>query len=117
MPNTVQAHEGQKLTAPPAGHKPGRARRAYSSAVLELKVPVAGGYSRNPVCSRELPFAIVVPWRRCSAHLHWAWPAVGAIELALELSSEVPGTAKDWPSDITIAINGREIDTWTAPVD
>ena len=35
----------------------------------------------------------------------------------MELSSEVPGTSKDWPSDITIAINGREIDTWTAPAD
>lgn len=42
---------------------------------------------------------------------------VGALELAVELSSEVPGTSKDWPSDITIAINGHEIDTWTAPAD
>ncbi len=43
--------------------------------------------------------------------------AVGALELSLELSSEVPGTSKNWPSDITIAINGREIDTWTSPAD
>ena len=42
---------------------------------------------------------------------------IGAVELAMELSSEVPGTSKDWPSDITIAINGHEIDTWTAPAD
>lgn len=42
---------------------------------------------------------------------------VGGLELAMELSSEVPGTSKDWPSDITIAINGHEIDTWTAPAD
>lgn len=42
---------------------------------------------------------------------------MGALELSLELSSEVPGTSKNWPSDITIAINGREIDTWTAPAD
>lgn len=42
---------------------------------------------------------------------------VGELELALELSSEVPGTSKNWPSDITIAINGHEIDTWTAPAD
>jgi predicted transcriptional regulator len=42
---------------------------------------------------------------------------VAALELALELSSEVPGTSKNWPSDITIAINGNEIDTWTAPAD
>jgi predicted transcriptional regulator len=40
-----------------------------------------------------------------------------ALELSLELSSEVPGTAKDWPSDITVAINGHEIDTWTSPGD
>ncbi len=42
---------------------------------------------------------------------------IAAVELALELSSEVPGTSKNWPSDITIAINGNEIDTWTAPAD
>lgn len=42
---------------------------------------------------------------------------VGGLELSMELSSEVPGTSKDWPSDITIAINGHEIDTWTAPAD
>ncbi|HEY6631332.1 MAG TPA: helix-turn-helix domain-containing protein [Rhizobiaceae bacterium] len=42
---------------------------------------------------------------------------VAALELALELSSEVPGTSKNWPSDITVAVNGREIDTWTAPAD
>ena len=42
---------------------------------------------------------------------------VDGLELAMELSSEVPGTSKNWPSDITIAINGHEIDTWTAPAD
>lgn len=42
---------------------------------------------------------------------------VAALELELELSSEVPGTSKNWPSDITIAINGSEIDTWTSPAD
>jgi predicted transcriptional regulator len=42
---------------------------------------------------------------------------VAAVELELELSSEVPGTSKNWPSDITIAINGHEVDTWTAPAD
>lgn len=42
---------------------------------------------------------------------------IDALELEIELSSEVPGTSKDWPSDITIAINGHEIDTWTSPGD
>ena len=32
-------------------------------------------------------------------------------------SSEVPGTASDWPSDITVAVNGRELGVWTSPGD
>jgi predicted transcriptional regulator len=43
--------------------------------------------------------------------------AIAGLELSLELSSEVPGTSRDWPSDITIAVNGRDIDTWTSPGD
>ena len=43
--------------------------------------------------------------------------AVTALEFSLELSSEVPGTAADWPSDITIAVNGRELGVWTSPGD
>jgi len=46
-----------------------------------------------------------------------AGTAVEALELEMEVSSEVPGTSKDWPSDITVAINGYEIGTWTAPGD
>ena len=42
---------------------------------------------------------------------------VAALEFSLELSSEVPGTASDWPSDITIAVNGRELGVWTSPGD
>ena len=42
---------------------------------------------------------------------------IAALELTVELSSEVPGTSKDWPSDITVAINGHEIGTWTSPGD
>ncbi len=42
---------------------------------------------------------------------------VNALEVSLELSSEVPGTSADWPSDITVAINGREVGVWTSPGD
>ena len=35
----------------------------------------------------------------------------------MELSSEVPGTAADWPSDITVSVNGIDIGTWTSPGD
>jgi predicted transcriptional regulator len=40
-----------------------------------------------------------------------------SMEFSLELSSEVPGTSADWPSDITLAVNGKDIGTWTSPGD
>lgn len=43
--------------------------------------------------------------------------ALEQVELSLELSSEVPGTNLDWPSDITMWVNGVEIGTWTSPGD
>jgi predicted transcriptional regulator len=42
---------------------------------------------------------------------------VREIEFVLELSSEVPGTNADWPSDITLSVNGTDIGTWTSPGD
>ena len=39
------------------------------------------------------------------------------LELSMELSSEAPGTNKDWPSDITIWINDVDIGAWTSPGD
>ncbi len=43
--------------------------------------------------------------------------ALEQLELSLELSSEAPGTNLDWPSDITVWINGVAIGTWTSPGD
>jgi predicted transcriptional regulator len=42
---------------------------------------------------------------------------LASIEFAMELSSEVPGTAADWPSDITISVNRIDAGTWTSPGD
>lgn len=42
---------------------------------------------------------------------------IEAIEFSMELSSEVPGTAANWPSDITVAVNGKDVGTWTSPGD
>jgi len=39
------------------------------------------------------------------------------LEVSMELSSEVVGTSKNWPSDITVWINGVEIGSWTSPGD
>lgn len=42
---------------------------------------------------------------------------LASIEFAMELSSEVPGTAADWPSDITVSVNRIDVGTWTSPGD
>lgn len=39
------------------------------------------------------------------------------LEISMEISSEVPGTNKEWPSDITVWINSVEIGTYTVPGD
>lgn len=39
------------------------------------------------------------------------------LEFSLELSSEVPGTHADWPSDITLEVNGVRVANWTSPGD
>ena len=42
---------------------------------------------------------------------------VDTIEFSMELSSEVPGTNSDWPSDITLWVNNVPVGTWTSPGD
>jgi predicted transcriptional regulator len=42
---------------------------------------------------------------------------ISALEFSLELSSEVPGTSSDWPSDITVSVNGKELGAWESPGD
>jgi predicted transcriptional regulator len=39
------------------------------------------------------------------------------VEFSMELSSEVPGTNTDWPSDISVWINDVLIGAWTSPGD
>ncbi|WP_407541989.1 ArsR family transcriptional regulator (plasmid) [Deinococcus radiomollis] len=39
------------------------------------------------------------------------------LEVSLELCSEAPECDPDWPSDITVWINGTEVGTWTSPSD
>jgi len=42
---------------------------------------------------------------------------VAELEFLLELSSEVPGTNTDWPSDISLWVNNVRVGTWTSPGD
>ncbi len=40
-----------------------------------------------------------------------------SLSLSMEICSEAAGYAEDWPSDITVWINGLEIGSWTSPGD
>ncbi len=42
---------------------------------------------------------------------------VDSLNLSLEVCSEAPLHDDDWPSDITVWINGIELGTWTSPAD
>jgi predicted transcriptional regulator len=42
---------------------------------------------------------------------------VQELEFSMELSSEVPGTNVNWPSDISIWVNAVKVGTWTSPGD
>ena len=42
---------------------------------------------------------------------------LASMEFAMELSSEAPGTAANWPSDISVSVNKIDIGTWTSPGD
>lgn len=39
------------------------------------------------------------------------------IQISMELGSEAPGNAEDWPSDIHFHINGHSLGYWTSPAD
>ncbi|WP_328279975.1 ArsR/SmtB family transcription factor [Paenibacillus chibensis] len=42
---------------------------------------------------------------------------IQSIQFSMEICSEAPNYDPDWPSDITLWINGVEIGTWTSPGD
>lgn len=42
---------------------------------------------------------------------------IESVDVVMEVSSEVPGTLANWPSDIVLSINGVEIGVWTSPGD
>lgn len=42
---------------------------------------------------------------------------IAALSFTMEICSEFPGANPDWPSDITLWINGHDAGTWTSPGD
>jgi predicted transcriptional regulator len=118
--------------------------QALSSDVIEVSMPL-GLYTNNNVtgpcgiCSVEgvlglldVPETFMDP-ERMKASLLWFTSGfveyqfpnnaklrgdrIEQLEIVMEVSSEVPGTLANWPSDIVLSINGREIGVWTSPGD
>jgi len=113
--------------------------------VIEVEMPVGLFTSHNVLapcglCSREsvigyldVPGTFYSPDRIKAAlvwfengYLEYKFPnnsmylekrRVKRLELSLEMSSEVPGTNTNWPSDISVWINEVEIGVWTSPGD
>jgi predicted transcriptional regulator len=111
--------------------------------VIETQMPIGlySDFNVNPscgMCSRDkiigfldVPKTFYNP-DRASAELLWfargfieyKFPnnlppnrKVKSLEFSCELCSEAPGFNENWPSDITVWVNGREIGTWTSPGD
>ncbi|TDX83760.1 putative transcriptional regulator [Neorhizobium sp. R1-B] len=118
--------------------------QSLSSDVIEVSMPL-GLYTNNNVtgpcgiCSVEgvlglldVPETFMDP-ERMKASLLWFTSGfveyqfpnnaklrgdrIERLEIVMEVSSEVPGTLANWPSDIVLSINGREIGVWTSPGD
>lgn len=50
-------------------------------------------------------------------HPNKALATIESLSLSMELCSEAPGIHQDWPSDISVWINGVDIGHWTSPAD
>ncbi|PLS01921.1 ArsR/SmtB family transcription factor [Neobacillus cucumis] len=111
--------------------------------IYELEMPI-GQYTDfhvSPTCGMASQDGIIIPEDepvhfyhpvRSNAHLIWTrkgyfeykFPLVippGAkvqsVEISTEVCSEAPNYDHNWPSDITVWLNGVEIGTWTSPGD
>lgn len=118
-------------------------KKEFSQDIIEVAMPIGlyTDFEVNPpcgLCSREeiigfldVPDSFLNP-KRAVASLIWfergfmeyKFPnnlkgnaTLERLEISMELSSEVPGTNTDWPSDITVWVNGVELGTWTSPGD
>lgn len=63
-------------------------------------------------------------WLSEDGYLEYKFPStpstnrpLRSLSVSAELCSEVLGFKEDWPSDITLSINGWDIGTWTSPGD
>ncbi|HUS14006.1 MAG TPA: helix-turn-helix domain-containing protein [Chloroflexia bacterium] len=116
---------------------------AQPSNVVEVAMPIGayGAFEVTPTCGLasetsiigylDDPISFYEPGRvRAgllwfhSGYLEYTFPnrlppgaRPSSVQVSMEICSEAPLHNDDWPSDITVWINGHEIGTWTAPGD
>jgi len=121
----------------------GRGTETEDSRLIETEMPIGlfTDFSVSPPCGLLSAESIIgfydqassfMDPRRASAALIWfakgylvyrfprnyaSWEKVAAISVTMELCSEFPGYRNDWPSDISLSINGVTLGTWTSPGD
>ena len=119
----------------------GRRRREDGIAEIEVPIGMFTQVEAVPTCglaTREKmiglidsPLSFFMP-ERANAEILWTsggfveymfantlplQAGIRSVELVMEVSSEAPGYENDYPSDLTVWINGVELGTWTSPGD
>ncbi len=89
---------------------------ASETALIGLLDTPASFYELEHVSAQLLWFGSGYVTYRFPNHLPSGATAV-RLDLSAEICSEAPLHHLDWPSDITMCINGVEIGTWTSPAD
>lgn len=89
---------------------------ANESGIIEIDDNPRCFYSPQRVSAQIIWFA--------KGYLEYRFPnhileesKVKSLELSFEACSEATYYRNDWPSDITVWINGKEVGTWTSPGD
>lgn len=119
----------------------GKPYRPESVAEIEVPIGMFSTVDAIPTCglaNRERfighldnPVSFFLP-ERASAQILWSsggfieyvftnslplQASVVAVDLAMEIASEAPGYNNNYPSDITVWLNDRDIGTWSSPGD
>ncbi len=119
----------------------GRRRREDGVAEIEIPIGMFTQVEATPTCglaSREKmiglldsPLSFFMP-ERAQAELLWTsggfveymfantlplQATIRSIELVMEVGSEAPGYENDYPSDLTVWINGTDVGSWCSPGD
>ncbi len=121
LPSTPEIIESTSTICMPLG--------AYTEAEVR---PTCGLAGENSILAEiDNPLSFYEPehihaqllWFR-SGYIEYRFPNrlprgtdLDSLEVSFEACSEAPLNHADWPSDITVWVNGLEIGTWTSPAD